>query len=155
MKNIFFILLLGPLFNFAQETNKLNVYSFEEIEKLQQQNPKPLLVFVYTDWCKICFGMKKTTFQNEEIRALLNAEFYVVFLNAECEKEIPFYGKLFKKNRAGIHQLATILAEKNKQIAYPTTIILNKECKIEKQIQGFINSRNLKTLLDSFLPKNQ
>ena len=75
MKNIFFILLLGPLFNFAQETNKLNVYSFEEIEKIQQQNPKPLLVFVYTDWCKICFGMKKTTFQNEEIRALLNAEF--------------------------------------------------------------------------------
>jgi len=43
------ILLLSALFKFAQETNKLPVYSFEEIEKLQQHNPRSLLVFVYTD----------------------------------------------------------------------------------------------------------
>ena len=154
MKNIFLILLLGPLFNFAQETNKLNVYSFEEIEKLQQQNPKPLLVFVYTDWCKICFGMKNTTFQNEQIIEILNSDFYVVFLNAETKKEITFFGKSFKNTTNGIHDLAITLASKNKQIEYPTTVIVNKDLSIELQFQGFLKSTKLKSVLESFLIKN-
>ena len=154
MKKICLILLLSPLFNLAQQTNKLAVYTFEEVEKLQQQHPKPLLVFVYTDWCQICFGMKKTTFQNEEISKLLNADFYVIFLDAETEKEIPFFGKSYKKPSSEIHELATILAKKNKQIVYPTTVILNKELKIELQLQGFVNSAKLKSFLEPFLTRN-
>ena len=154
MKKICLILMLNSLFNFAQEKDKLAVYTFEEVEKLQQQHPKPLLVFVYTDWCQICFGMKKTTFQNEEISKLLNADFYVIFLDAETEKEIPFFGKLFKNTPEGIHELATILAKKNKQIVYPTTVILNKELKIELQLQGFVNSAKLKSILEPFLIRN-
>lgn len=154
MKKICLILLFSSLLNFAQETEKLTVYTFEEIEKLQQQNPKPLLVFVYTDWCQICFGMKKTTFQNKEIQTLLNTNFYVIFFNAETEKEITFFGKLYKKTTHKIHELALSLASKNKQIAYPTTIILNKEIKIELQIQGYVNSKKMKSILEKFILKN-
>ncbi|WP_445747727.1 thioredoxin family protein [Polaribacter sp.] len=154
MKNICLILLLHSFLNFAQKTDKLTVYSFEEIENLQQQNPKPLLIFVYTDWCDICFGMKKTTFQNEEISTILNTDFYVIYLNAETEKEISFLGKSYKKPSSKIHELAAILAKKNNQIVYPTTVILNKECKIETQLQGFMNSKNFKPFLDALLAKD-
>ncbi|PQJ75761.1 thioredoxin family protein [Polaribacter gangjinensis] len=150
MKNICLILLLHSFLNFAQKTDKLTVYSFEEVEKLQQQNPKPLLIFVYTDWCDICFGMKKTTFQNEEIRTILNTDFYVIYLNAETEKEVTFFGKSYRKTSGKIHELATILAKKNKQIVYPTTVILDKELKIELQIQGFIKSADLKPILEKY-----
>ncbi|MDP5093563.1 MAG: thioredoxin family protein [Polaribacter sp.] len=154
MKKICLILLLSPLFNLAQQTNKLAVYTFEEVEKLYQQHPKPLLVFVYTDWCKICFGMKNTTFKNEQIIKILNANFYVIFLNAETKNEIAFFGKSFKNSTAGIHDLTNILASKNKQIGYPTTVIVNKDLSIELQFQGFLKSTKLKSVLESFLIKN-
>ena len=45
---------------------------------------------------------------------------------------------------------STILAKKNKQIVYPTTVILDKELKIELQIQGFIKSADLKPILEKY-----
>ncbi len=155
MKKISFILLLISFVSFSQNTSKLNIFTFEEIEKLQIQNQKPVLVFVYTDWCKICFGMKKTTFQNKEIQTLLNVDFYVVFFNAETEKEITFFEKSYRKTSGKIHELATVLAKKNKQLIYPTTVVLNKNFQIDLQIQGFINGSKLKSILELFLLKNQ
>lgn len=154
MKKICLMILLNSILNFAQEREKLTIYSFEEVEKLHQQHPKPLLVFVYTDWCNICFGMKNTTFKNEQIIEILNANFYVIFLNAETKKEIAFFGKSFKNSTTGIHDLANILASKNKQMVYPTTVIVNKDLSIELQFQGFLKSTKLKSVLESFLTKN-
>lgn len=153
MKKIFLMIFLNSIFNFAQETEKLTIYTFEEVEKLHLQNPKPQLVFIYTDWCKICFGMKNTTFKNEQIIEILNTNFYVIFLNAETKKDSTFFGKSFKNTTAGIHDLARILASKNKQIVYPTTIIVNKDLSIELQFQGFLKSTKLNTILDIFLLK--
>lgn len=147
------ILIINSFFSLAQETQKLRVYTFEEVEKLHQLNPKPLLVFVYTDWCKICFGMKKTTFQDKGVSSLLNKHFYVIFFNAETEKEIQFFGKYFQNKPSGIHELATILASKNNQIAYPTITVLNKEFEIKLQLQGFTKGTELTSILNSFLKK--
>lgn len=99
MKKIFLMIFLNSIFNFAQETEKLTIYTFEEVEKLHLQNPKPQLVFIYTDWCKICFGMKNTTFKNEQIIEILNTNFYVIFLNAETKKIV-----LFLENHSKIQQ---------------------------------------------------
>ena len=33
---------------------KVNWISFEEAIKLTKENPKPLLIDVYTDWCGYC-----------------------------------------------------------------------------------------------------
>ncbi|WP_445756704.1 thioredoxin family protein [Polaribacter sp.] len=154
MKNIYLIIFLNSILNFAQESKKLTIYTFEEVEKLHQKNPRPHLFFIYTDWCKICFGMKNTTFQNEQIIEILNSDFYVVFLNAETKKEITFFGKSFKNTTNGIHDLAITLASKNKQIEYPTTVIVNKDLSIELQFQGFLKSTKLKSVLEPFLMKN-
>ena len=153
MKNIYLILLLNSLFVFSQKHEKTIIHSFEEVEKLHQQNQKPLLVFVYTEWCKICFGMKKTTFQDKGVSSLLNKHFYVIFFNAETEKEIEFFGKYFQNKPSGMHELATILATKNNQIAYPTITLLNKEFEIKLQLQGFTKGTELTSILNSFLKK--
>jgi thioredoxin-related protein len=154
MKKWFVIFLINSLFSFSQKTEKLNTYSFEEVEKLQSQNPKSVLVFVYTDWCKICFGMKKTTFKNDKIITLLNTNFYVIYLNAATKNEITFIGKIFRNQSSGVHELASILAMKNKQIAYPTIVILNKKMEIDLQLQGFRNSNQLTTILEKYLQKS-
>ena len=155
-KIIILILFIANLATFSQSVkSELNVFSFEEVDQLHQQKPKPIVVFIYTDWCKICFGMKKNTFQNDEIIKLLNDKFYFINLNGEEKKEITFLGKTFvykpSGNKTGTHELARELASKKGRISYPTTTILNSNFEIEAQIDGYLNSKNFYELINNYI----
>ena len=92
-KLLFIFIFYGCFTIYAQERKGkevLNIFTFEEVEEIHQQIPKPILVFLYTDWCKICFGMKKTTFKDQEVIKLLNNNFYFIKLNAEKKKKLLF-----------------------------------------------------------------
>jgi thioredoxin-related protein len=142
-------IFIGGFANYSQ--TELKMYTFSEVEKLQQQKPKPVAIFIYTDWCKICFGMKKTTFKNKEVIQLLNNIFYFVRLDGEEKKDIIFLGKTFVYKptgaNTGVHELADELASINKRISYPTTTILNSKFEIELQINGFSNAKEMKKIL--------
>jgi len=137
------------------ETEVLKTFTFEEVEKLYQQKPKPMVVFIYTDWCKLCFGMKKNTFQDEEIIQLLNNKFYFIKLNGEEKKNINFLGKKFvyrpSGNKTGTHELAKELASIKGKISYPTTTILSNTFQINAQIDHYMNSEKFYQLLESYL----
>ena len=155
-KIIILILFIANLATFSQSVkSELRVFSFEEVDQLHQQKPKPIIVFTYTDWCKICFGMKKNTFQNDEIIKLLNDKFYFINLNGEEKKEITFLGKTFvykpSGNKTGAHELARELASKKGRISYPTTTILNSNFEIEAQIDGYLNSKNFYELISNYI----
>ena len=153
-KIITLILFIANLATFSQSVkSELRVFSFEEVEQLHQQ--KPIVVFTYTDWCKICFGMKKNTFQNDEIIKLLNDKFYFINLNGEEKKEITFLGKTFvykpSGNKTGTHELAIELAAIKGRISYPTTTILNSNFEIEAQIDGYLNSKKFYKFINNYI----
>lgn len=155
-KIITLILFLGNLATFSQTVKReLKVFSFEEVEQLHQQKPKPIIVFNYTDWCKICFGMKKNTLQNDEIIKLLNDKFYFINLKGEEKKEITFLGKTFvykpSGNKTGTHELARELAAIKGRISSPTTTILNSNFEIEAQIDGYLNSKKFYKLISNYI----
>ncbi|QTD39207.1 thioredoxin family protein [Polaribacter batillariae] len=156
MKKIgLFLILFGSLATFSQKKQaKLSVYTFAEVEKIHQQKPKPIVVFISTDWCKICFGMKRTTFKNSEIIQLLNEKFYFVRLNAEEKKDITFLGKTFvhkpSGNNTGTHELVEELASVNSKISYPTTVILSSAFTIDLQIPNYINSATFLKVLKKY-----
>jgi thioredoxin-related protein len=150
-KKLVFLFIFFECFTFnAQESEGkevLNIFTFEEAEKLLQQKPKPILVFLYTDWCKICHGMKKTTFKNKKVIQLLNEKFYFIMLNGEEKRDINFFGRTFNYKpsgaNTGIHELASELATIEKRISYPTTTILNTKLEISLQLIGFLNSKKM------------
>jgi thioredoxin-related protein len=155
---LFLFIFFGCFINYAQENKEkeiLNIFTFEEVEKLHKQKPKPILVFLYTDWCKICFGMKKTTFKNSKVIQLLNDAFYLIYLNGEEKNDILFLGKTFTYKptgtTTGIHELANELGVIKKKIAYPTTIILNTGFEIDAQLIGFYNSKKMIRILSKYL----
>jgi thioredoxin-related protein len=155
---LFLFIFFGCFTNYAQENKRkedLNIFTFEEVEKLQQQKPKPILVFLYTDWCKICFGMKKTTFKNREVIQLLNEKFYFIKLNAEEKKDITFLGKIFTYKptgtTSGMHELATELGTIKKTIIYPTTILLNTIFEIDAQLTGLYNANKMIGTLTTYI----
>lgn len=153
---MFIIVFFGCFTTIAQsEKIALKTYSFSEIENLHQQKPKPIVAFIYTDWCKFCYVMKQNTFKNDEIIKNLNDHFYFVLLNAEDKNSITFLGKTFNYkpsgNKTGLHELANELAFMNGKISYPTTTILNKNFTIDVQIPNYISSKKMKSVLKKYL----
>lgn len=160
MKKIFLIFIFyGSLAAYSQqESLSLKVFTFSEVEKMNQEKPKPIVVFIYTDWCKICHGMKKTTLENKEVIQLLNKKFYFVKLNGEEKENITFLGKTFTYKptgiNTGVHELTNELAAIKKRIAYPTTTILNSNFEIDAQLVGFYNSKKMKKILTKYKQTN-
>ena len=147
---VLFALFVSIVSN-AQEETGLKVYTFSEVDSLSQQKPKPIAVFIYTDWCKICYGMKKTTFKNKKVIQLLNDHFYFITLNGEEKKDLTFLGKTFvykpTGTNTGIHELANELAAIQKRISYPTTTFLNSKFIIQLQINGLYSAKKMEKIL--------
>lgn len=131
---------------------QLKTYSFEEAEKLASQNPKPIVVYIHTNWCKYCEMMENSTLKNTEIIQKLNNQFYFVTLNAESKNDITFNNYIFKYkptgHNTGIHDLALALATVNNQVNYPTITILDANNTILIQKQSYLKSKELIPILE-------
>ena len=143
---LFFLWAIPP--GFAQ----LKSYSFEEVEKLSKENPKPIVVFTHTNWCKYCKIMENTTFKDAKIIATLNDNFYFISFDAESKKDIVFNNHTFhfqpKGTNTGIHELATVLATIDNQVAYPSLTILENDNSIVFQQASLLSAKALFLILD-------
>lgn len=151
MKKIFFIVLI---FFWAMPSGfaQLKTYSFEEVEKLTKENPRPIVIFIHTSWCKYCKMMENSTFKNKDIITLLNDNFYFISLDAEIKNNITFNGHTFKfkptGQNTGIHELATALATMDSEVVYPTITILATDFSILFQKHSFMNAKGLIAILE-------
>ncbi len=152
MKKLCHLLLLFiAVFTYQNTVGQLKISTFSSVEKEMKTNPKPLIVFIHTDWCIYCKNMENTTFKNEDIIRNFNKNFYFISLNAENRESIHFLNHTFRfqpnGNKTGIHQLAKELGTVGNQISYPTLTILNPKYEIIFQQNSFINSKELLKIL--------
>jgi len=134
----------------AQE-KKVQWLSFEQAVKLNEENPKKILVDVYTDWCGWCKKMKKQTFNHPEIAQYINKEFYPVRFDAESEKEVRFKGKTFtRKNNTGRkpHELAAALLKG--RMSYPSVAYLDGQNRLITAVPGFYSPEDYEPILKYF-----
>lgn len=126
---------------------QIEVRNFQELDSLQQIEPRPIVFFIYTDWCKYCQAMENTSFQNENVQNTLNQYFYFIQLNAESKKDIAFQNYVFQfkpsGNGAGIHELAEQLASIDGKVSFPTMCVLNPNLEIVFQNAGFMNAETM------------
>ncbi|MEC7264302.1 MAG: DUF255 domain-containing protein [Bacteroidota bacterium] len=134
--SLFFLLLVGLQVH-AQDIKWL---SWEEAVKLSETDAKPKKMFidVYTDWCGWCKKMDKDTFQHPEVSKYMQANFYMVKLDAEGKAPIEYKGKTFKfvpSGRNGYHELAAALLQG--QLSYPTVVFLDEEMNMLSPVPGY------------------
>lgn len=145
------ILLSLALFFSAPLPAQVRPIHFEDLKEIQATEPRPVAVFIMTDWCKYCHAMKNTMIKNKEISRILADRFYVIFLDAEEKRDIIYTGKHFKYKPTGVntgmHELATHLGTIGGRIAYPSLCFLNEKNEIIYQYAGFLNSTGLNSLL--------
>ena len=139
---LFFLLIANQ--NFAQ----LKTHTYEEAEKLSLENPKPLVIFIHTSWCKYCKIMENSTFKNAEVIKQLNENFYFISFDAEDKNDIKFNNHIFKinpkGNNSGIHELVEALSNQ----IYPTITILSSEYEILVQIESMTTADDLLQILE-------
>ena len=133
---VIFVALISTSVN-AQEVTWLSWSEAAELATTDK-TPKKIFVDVYTDWCGWCKKMDKDTFQNAEVAAYMEANFYMVKLDGEGKEEIEYKGKTFKfvpSGRNGYHEFAAALM--NGKMSYPTTVFLDEEMNMLSPVPGY------------------
>ncbi len=152
MKKLYtFILLVVFFFNTSSQTivkpALVKWYTIEQAWELNKQNPRPIFIKVYTDWCSWCKHMTKTTFANKGIANYLNTNFYPVHFNAETLDTIMFNDTLYynkSKRKRPTHDLAKKLLDN--KLSYPSLIFFTPKKK-KFVIQSYLKALDFEPLL--------
>lgn len=156
-KAIFFSLILGfttiVMCSFyiskPKPDQEIKWVSFEEAVKLQKENPKKIIVDVYTDWCGWCKKMDKNTYTDAEVIKQIQDHFYFVKLDAEQKEEIKYKDKVFTfKQEYKANELAVSLL--NGQMSYPSTVFLDEDMNLLTVVPGYLTPKDMNPILKYF-----
>jgi thioredoxin-related protein len=137
----------------AQDSERIHWISFEQLDDSLTKNPKPVLIYFYTDWCTYCRKMDKKVFPRDQVTEKLNQHYYAVKMDAETQDTISFDGRTFindqlTSSRKPVHQLVQLLATRNGQFVPPALMIMDEEFKVVNRYFHYLNSTQLLTALN-------
>ncbi|NJO02331.1 MAG: thioredoxin fold domain-containing protein [Bacteroidia bacterium] len=118
---------------------------------------RPVLVFIYADWCKYCRMQERITFSSPDLVHRLNKSFYCLRLNAEERENRHFLGRSYHYEPSGTgtgqHQLAGLLGKQQGTLTLPTTVLLSSDLQIVARLPGFLERASLEAVLREWLPE--
>jgi thioredoxin-related protein len=155
MKKLILVAVLAIISVGVHAQEDVNWITFEEAIAKNKENPKPILVDLYTDWCGWCKKMDKTTYKNEVIVKYINDNYYAVKMDGEGKEDIQFKGKTFKfvqKGRSKYHELAAAIMKG--KMSYPTTAFFSSEMQLIQPVPGYLPEKKFETILAYFAKDN-
>jgi len=129
--------------------------SLEHVDRLRKDIQKPILVDVYTDWCKWCKVMDESTFQDPAIIDYVNQHFYAVKLNAEQKEAISLHGNIYEYQPMGRRGINNIVLELlGSRPSYPSLVLLDGDMRQKKILKGYQKTAQLMPQLKNYLKEN-
>jgi thioredoxin-related protein len=122
--------------------------SFEEAIIRMDDEPRKILIDIYTDWCGWCKKMDRDTYAKSAIVSYINKNYYAVKFNAEQREDVIFSGHTFKfvpSGKRGYHELAAALTRN--QLSYPTTVFMDENKKIIQSIPGYQDAKSMDMII--------
>jgi thioredoxin-related protein len=125
----------------AQDAN-INWMTIEEAVEAQKEEPRKIMIDVYTQWCGPCKMMDRNTFHNADVASYVNENYYAVKFDAESPDDVQFKGRTFTNptfdpakvgRRNGVNEFARALQVS----AYPTVVFLDEDLNMLAPIRGY------------------
>ncbi|RZV70603.1 MAG: DUF255 domain-containing protein [Flavobacteriaceae bacterium] len=137
------------------QAQKINWVTIEEALELQKENPKKIIMDVYTKWCGPCKLLDKKTFANKDVANYINAHYYAVKFNGEGNDTVNFKENVFtnpqydparanKRNSA--HQFTKFM----RVSAYPTLVFFDEKGEFITPLKGYLSPQQLELYLKLF-----
>lgn len=147
------VLLASSASLFAQGA-AINWISVNDLEAAQANEPRKVMIDVYTKWCGPCKMMMRNTFTNGDVISYINEHYYAVKFDAEGPDPVEFKGKTFsnpsyvpnKPGRNGVHELSRAFQVR----AYPTIVYLDEELEMIAPVSGYKSPQQLELYLRFF-----
>jgi thioredoxin-related protein len=130
MKYNLYILLLFTIFSepaWSQQASRVNWMTWEQAVSKTKNDPRKIMVHIYTEGCNPCKYMDNTTFASQEVVDLINKKFYSVKLDAKSKDALKYDGKSLQyKCSSGscFHELAWELT--GGSLSFPSVIFLDE-----------------------------
>lgn len=146
---LFSLLVIVPVLAFGQP--KVNWVSFEEAERLSADNPKKIMVDMYTDWCTYCKKMDSGPLCKENIINYINDNYYAVKFNAESKKNIEFNNQTYKYVKSGKNSYNELALELTRgRLSYPAIVFIDEDLNIIQAIHGYMPPDKLEKVMIYF-----
>jgi thioredoxin-related protein len=130
------------------------ITSIDELQAKMQQNPKKVIVDMYTGWCGWCKKMDAATYTNPALVKYVNNNFYAVKFDAERQDAFTFQGKEYHYDpQYKANTFAVELMLKNNpqgQMSYPTTVFMLENFQSPTPVPGYRDVKEMQLFLTYF-----
>jgi uncharacterized protein YyaL (SSP411 family) len=145
MKRITWILVVSLLCSAFNAAEEVKWYEWNEAQELSETLDKPMMVFVYAQWCHMCKRMDTKVFTDEDVVALLNEHFIPVKFDAEFKGELKKDGKTY----TSLELLAELTANQLRGI--PSYLFISKTPDKKVRLEGGLKDpQEMKALLEEY-----
>ncbi len=149
MKKIIVLFALFPITLLAQD--KIQWMTMNEALAAQKENPRKIIMDVYTNWCGPCKMMDRNTFSNKDVIKFINDKYYAVKFNAEGTEEITYLDFTYtnpnyqegRKGRNATHFFADALRLQG----YPSIVFFEEDGKLIQPVVGYKTPKQLEIYL--------
>jgi len=125
--------------------------SIEEALDKQNDEPRKILIDVYTKWCKVCHKLDQLSLSQQHIAEYINDNYYPVKFDAESKTHIYFMGQKYEfKNEgsSGYHTFAYKIT--HGKLNYPSLVFMDEDLRVIQSINGFQSPSKLIRILTYF-----
>lgn len=150
-----FLMVLGGLINFSFLPIKpipqksVNWITLDEAVNKYKDEPRPILIDLYTSWCYWCKVMDRKTYADRRVAEYINNHYYAVKVNAETKDTIMWNGKRFLYDAADkLNGFAVYIT--HGQPAFPTTVIFTSVNELPVPIPGMMKVGDMEPVLTYF-----
>ncbi len=138
--SLLFVSLISA-YSFAQD-QEIHWISVKDAFDAQKQDPKKILMDVYTPWCVPCKKMEKTTFINPDVVDYINENFYAVKFNAEGDESFYFKGREYSnpnyRHKVGAKRNTTHqFAGEMRVRSFPTILFFDDNGEVISPLSGY------------------